>query len=132
MLATIFGEANVVSDPVAREATVRGEKITIASARCVCSGGKRDKDDAFWFSIQAFGGWVGDRIQQLRKGDKVAFCGRLECNNYESKDGTKKVENRVTVSSLSKIERWGDVPATVKDAPVESAPKQPDDDEPPF
>jgi hypothetical protein len=56
----------------------------------------------------------------------------LECNNYESKDGTKKVENRVTVSSLSKIERWGDAPATVKDAPVESAPKQHDDDEPPF
>lgn len=118
---TIVGR--LAKDPeIAGEGDQKRAKLSIPTSR-----GKGDKEKTTWHNVTAWGRQADFCEAYLSKGRGVVVVGEVQIDEYEGKDGVKKLSYQVRASSVqfgtdSKPqggEKDSDAPANPSDAPVQ-------------
>ena len=65
---------------------------------------KRDKDNVDFIPITVFGKQAKAVVEHCGKGSRVLVTGALRINNYEDKNGVKKISVEVIADSYNGIE----------------------------
>lgn len=103
MLPIIQGEFRAAADPELRFAP---SGIAVASLRAVAS--KRKKDDSgewvddktCWIRVTAFKQVAENIVESITKGDLFILSGKLSTDEWEDKEGNKRISVEVVADSI--------------------------------
>jgi len=94
----------LVADPVRRGS---GEKDVVAIRIANDAGYGKWKKTTF-INVTVFGKQATWLVDNLTKGAKVGVEGRIEQNDWETKDGQKRSEIRIVANNIESLEPYGD------------------------
>ncbi len=105
MLPTIMGEFRVVADPELRFAP---SGMAVTKIRAVASKRKKDEASGEWKDEKT--AWVNLAVFQkaaenvaesdLKKGDLITVIGKMSTDEWEDKDGNKRISVEIAVDSI--------------------------------
>ena len=101
---TIHG--NVGQEP---ELRFSGNQTAIVTFTVADTYGKDDKKKTTWHNVTAFGKLAENIAHSVRKGDTVLVSGRLEQDEYTTKDGKKGKTLKLIADEVGYSLRWKSV-----------------------
>ena len=94
-------------DPEARSTR---DDATVAEFRLAVQRRRRGGEDrgAVYVDVVAFGGLAGSIVEYLAKGRQVAVSGRLEHDQWEAEDGSRRQRHKVVADEVEFLGRRPD------------------------
>lgn len=102
-LPAISGEFRLGADPDFRYAA---SGVAVCSLRAVASSRKKQDDGSWvddkttWVTLTAFKQMAENCAESLSKGDLVTVTGRLHVEEWEDKDGGKRITPKIILDSI--------------------------------
>ena len=106
---TLFG--NVTRDPELRFAGSTGNAWATFSVAVTHRKKKGDgyEEKTSFYDVVCFGAMAENAATSLKKGTRVMVAGTLDLEEYEAKDGGKRISARVTADELGASVRFANV-----------------------
>ena len=82
------------------------EMRAVAGARKKTDAGEWVDGDQSWVNLVAFKNLAENCAESLSKGDLVVAIGKLKVENYEDKDGNKRIAVKVTLDAIGPSLTW--------------------------
>jgi len=83
--------------------------VAVVTFSVVSNYGKDDKKKTMWFNVTAFGKLAENIAGSLGKGDTVLMTGRMEQEEYTSKEGDKRKAIKFIAEEVGASLRWNSV-----------------------
>lgn len=141
-LPIVTVEGRMVVDPELRFApsgTAVGRFRVVASSRKKNESGEWVDDKTLWLSVTCFDKVAENVAESLEKGDLVVVTGRLQTDEWETKEGEKRSQNVLIANSVAADLKFrtikhgeGKTSRSSSRAGGDDPWAKPEDDEPPF
>jgi single-strand DNA-binding protein len=133
MLPLVTLEGRLAADPELRFST---SGLAIGSLRMVTSSRKKNDagewvdDKTLWIDVTCFGRVAENTIESTAKGDLLTVVGRLQTENWETKEGEKRSKIALVADSIAASLAFRTIPHGAGKAERSSgkAPDRPADD----
>ena len=130
MLPVVTGEFRLVDDP---ELRFSPSGVAVGSARLVANSRKKVNDEwvddkVVWLRLTAFKKLAENLAESFTKGDLIEVSGKLQTEEYETREGEKRQSYTVIADRLAVPIVFNPARPMKADRPAASAPSSPAED----